>query len=635
MFKAIKQIYRKHFKKKLFMKLIVIYSMIAVASLVTLSVSAYHFFVYTNVNNALFDQQRNVDAINRFLDQKYDTAQAIIQQVYQDTHLVKDTVYLLNEGLEKFIRYRLDNFSSSNSFYIRDMHDFFSTQFVKDQDLQNINLISLKRNFAYLYDKGGFYRGYYDWSEDSQAQQQWQNHRYAIPNERYSPMPGNSRSAAKTDHDISSQAIGEIVHVPPSLEPDETSEPLSLLSVTNRITNPETLVAAGEITIDFNAAGISRHIGDQMPGEQWLVLDANGHAVYHTERSSLPVAEPYRSALMSMPRNQSEQVDLNGQKSYVMVSETNKLGLVVVNTIPEKAIAERLSGIRNTICLITLLCMITVVAATCFSVLHLSRRTQTVIRGMKKVREGHLNTKLPVDREDELGLIALSFNQMCEDLQQYINKVYKSELKQKNAELVALQSQIKPHFLYNTLEVIRMRAISQGANDVGDMIYSLASMFRHMVKDKTTITLNEEIESCRRYLELTRIRYRDKLQYSIDMDERLGGYNIMKLSVQPVIENYLVHGLGLDRMDNHIVIEVASDQGDLVIRVVDNGNGIEPERLQKIQQELRQPSMQEHGSLGLKNVHERLRILYGDGYGIAVESVLAVGTTVAIRVPLH
>ncbi|RJG24928.1 sensor histidine kinase [Paenibacillus thiaminolyticus] len=634
MLKAIKQIYMKHFKKKLFIKLIVVYSIIAVASLVTLSVSAYQFFVHNNVNNALFDQQRNVDSINRFLDQKYDTAQAIIQQVYQDTILVKETVYLLNEGLEEFIRYRLDSFSSSNGFYIRNMHDFFSTQFVKDQDLQNINLISQKKKFAYIYYKGGFYRGYFDWSENSQAQQLWQNNRYAIPNKRYSPEMENSHFPAGTDHDISQKPIEEIVNVPP-FEPEQTTDPLSLLSVTNRISNPETLATAGDITIDFNAAGISRQIGEQMPGEQWLVLDSNRHTVYHTERSPLPVAEQYYSELLSMPRNKSEQVNLNGQKSYVMVSETNKLGLVVVNAIPEKAITDRLSGIRNTIGIITLLCIITVLVATYFSVLHLSRRTQTVIKGMKKVREGYLNTKLPVDREDELGLIALSFNQMCEDLQQYINKVYKSELKQKNAELVALQSQIKPHFLYNTLEVIRMRAISQGANDVGDMIYNLASMFRHMVKDKTTITLNEEIENCRRYLELTRIRYRDKLQYSIYMDERLGGYNIMKLSVQPIIENYLVHGLGLDRTDNHIIIEVESGEKDLVIRIADNGKGIESERLQQIQKELKQSTIQEHGSLGLKNVHDRLRILYGDEYGIKVESVLGSGTTVTIRVPLN
>ncbi|MDU5142389.1 MAG: sensor histidine kinase [Paenibacillus dendritiformis] len=632
MLKTIKQIYMKHFKKKLFIKLIVVYSIIAVASLVTLSVTAYHFFVYNNVNNALFDQQRNVDAINRFLDQKYDTAQAIIQQVYQDTVLVKETVYLLNEGLENFIRYRLDSFSSSNGFYIRNMHDFFSTQFVKDQDLQNINLISLKKKFAYIYYKGGFYRGYYDWSENSQAQQLWQNNRYAIPTKRYSGELGNSHPEA--GHDIATKPIEEIVNMPP-FEPDQTAKPLSLLSVTNRISNPETLATAGDITIDFNADGISRQIGEQMPGEQWLVLDSNGQTVYHAETSPLWVTSPMYSELMSMPRNKSEPVDLNGQKSYVMVSETNKLGLVVVNTIPEEAITDRLSGIRNTISIITVLCIITVLAATCFSVLHLSRRTQTVIQGMKKVREGYLNTKLPVDREDELGLIALSFNQMCEDLQQYINKVYKSELKQKNAELIALQSQIKPHFLYNTLEVIRMRAISQGANDVGDMIYNLASMFRHMVKDKTTITLNEEIENCRRYLELTRIRYRDKLQYSISMDERLGGYNIMKLSVQPIIENYLVHGLGLDRMDNHIAIEVETEEGDLVIRVADNGKGIEPARLQQIQKELRQSSIQEHGSLGLKNVHDRLRILYGDHYGIALESVLGTGTTVTIRVPLN
>lgn len=101
-------------------------------------------------------------------------------------------------------------------------------------------------------------------------------------------------------------------------------------------------------------------------------------------------------------------------------------------------------------------------------------------------------------------------------------------------------------------------------------------------------------------LELTRIRYRDKLQYSIYMDERLGGYNIMKLSVQPIIENYLVHGLGLDRTDNHIIIEVESVEEDLVIRIADNGKGIEPERLQQIQKELRQSAIQEHGSLGLK-----------------------------------
>lgn len=102
-----------------------------------------------------------------------------------------------------------------------------------------------------------------------------------------------------------------------------------------------------------------------------------------------------------------------------------------------------------------------------------------------------------------------------------------------------------------------------------------------------------------------------------------------------IIENYLVHGLGLDRTDNHIIIEVESVEEDLVIRIADNGKGIDPERLQQIQKELRQSAIQEHGSLGLKNVHDRLRILYGDEYGITLESVLGAGTTVTIRVPLN
>lgn len=653
MLKPFHQMYQKHFKKKLFNKLIAIYSLIAVASLVTVSVFAYEFFARKDVSNALMEQQRTVDTINRYIDQKNDLAQAIVQQVYQDNLLIQDTVYLLNEGYEQYIRYRLDAYSSSNMFYVRKMQEFFMLQFWKDPDLQNINLISPTKQFAYMYTSDGVKGGLYDWGQDPQMNTQWKMNRYG---ERVSSYTNQSKKE-ETSADI--QDIPLLRHsdrLVDMLDPDGSkrvekqaqasiptktnvikseSEKLPLISFTNRVSSPESLLTAGHITIDFNANGIGRQIGYSLRGEQWIVLDQKGEIIYPASQTQGTSTWADVEELSKLERNKPQSIQVDGKSSYVTVSQTNKLGLYVVGALPEAAITDHLSGLKNTIGIVTILCIFAVLMVTYLSVLHLSRRTQTIVMAMKKVQEGNLNARLPVTREDELGLIAGSFNQMCEDLKQYINKVYKSELKQKHAELIALQAQIKPHFLYNTLEVIRMRAVSKGAHDVGEMIYSLAAMFRHMVKDKTIITVNEEIENCRRYLELTRIRYRDKLQFTIHMDERLGGYNTMKLSVQPLIENYLVHGIVLDRKDNHIRIEVTQHQGDLIIRVSDNGKGIEPERLQEIQNDLEQPQIQDHGSLGLKNVQERLRILYGNEYGLTIDSTLHVGTTATVRVPLQ
>ncbi|MDT2237568.1 histidine kinase [Paenibacillus larvae] len=136
----------------------------------------------------------------------------------------------------------------------------------------------------------------------------------------------------------------------------------------------------------------------------------------------------------------------------------------------------------------------------------------------------------------------------------YIDRVYRSELKQKDTELIAFQSQINPHFLYNTLEAIRMRALSQGARDVGDMIYILATLFRNSVKKKTIVTMEDEIQHCKIYLDLFRIRYQNRLDYDIDIPDELLQYRLIKLLIQPAIENYVVHGFLPERDDNLIRI---------------------------------------------------------------------------------
>ncbi|WP_028543863.1 sensor histidine kinase [Paenibacillus taiwanensis] len=636
-----KHFYQRYFKRKLFNKLIVIYSLIAVVSLVTLSVFAYQFYARKDINTAVMEQQRTVDTINRYFDQKNEMAQAMIQQLYQDNTLIEDTIYLLEHGYESYLKFRLDTYSKSNSFYARDFRDFYSNQFLKDSDVRNIILYSQKQHFAYMFSGKGDPK-LYEWKGPGRESPEFIIERYMGIGKATLEQPSTLTDAVKNVHDIDEHAalgseMGTIrdSKISGTEEVAVTSE-RTFVTINNRVNNKETLMTAGEISIDFNTSGIERNIDYEQREAQYAVMNGDGQLIYHSKTWDMKRFEQNAGKIFAVDRSNPEPTKLEGYgTTYVNMSQMNKLGLTVIALLPQESITSHLSGLRNTIMFVTALIIIAVVSLTYFSVIHLSRRTQSIVMAMKKVQDGNLETRIPVNQEDELGLIAQSFNRMCEDLKQYINRFYKSELKQKHAELIALQAQIKPHFLYNTLEVIRMRAVSKGAHDVGDMIYNLASIFRHMVKDKTMILLYEEIENSKRYLELTRLRYRDKLQYTIRMEEHIGGYNIMKLSVQPIIENYLVHGLGLERTDNHVLIEAVKADNCLVISVSDNGKGIAPERLQQIQNDLNHPELTDHGSLGLKNVHDRLKILYGEQAGLTIDSVVNSGTVVTLRVPLQ
>lgn len=614
------RIYQKHFKRKVFNKLILIYTVITISSLVTLAVFAYQSVARDEINNSVLDQQRHVDQMNRFLNQKVENAQVLLQQLYQDNTLIGDAVYFLENGYESYIRYRLDQFSGSMSTYQRDFDSFYTNAFYRDSDIKNIILFSNPLTFAYMYTDNGRNNKLYDW-ENGHASEAFLRDRYR---DGVVKLP--------------SEANGTDQHAIGLGDPEQRySYGNQLVTVTNRIYNSTTLTTVGTISVDFSTAGLGGLVEDNSRGARYAVLNDEGKFVYHTSNWKLDSFNKQAKDILHLHQNQPERIKLEQDGwTYVTVSKINKLGLTVIAMLPQKGATAHLTTLRNTIGIVSLVCTVGVLLLTILAMSRLSKRTQSIVHAMKQVQEGNLDNPIMVkeDSEDELGLIAKQFNRMCEDLNLYINRVYKSELKQKQAELVALQAQIKPHFLYNTLEVIRMRAVAKGAHDVGEMIYNLALLFRHMIKDKAMISLNEEIENCKRYLELTRLRYRDKLQYTIQVEEGLLGYPIMKLSIQPIIENYLIHGLGLDRADNHIAIEAAKTKDALVITVTDNGQGIEPQRLAALQQELLESDLKDEGSLGLKNVLNRLKILYGEEAQLTINSTVDVGTTVTLTFPL-
>lgn len=255
----------------------------------------------------------------------------------------------------------------------------------------------------------------------------------------------------------------------------------------------------------------------------------------------------------------------------------------------------------------------------------LSVRLGNILDAMDRAMNGDLNIKLETTgRSDELDIVSDYFNQMCSSLDNYIQQSYILALEQKNAELKALQNQINPHFLYNTLEAIRMQAVCNGDREVGDMLYNLAVLFRGQIKDSFEIPIEREMDYCKKYIELLKVRFSNKFTYEIDLPEELKNVSIIKISLQPIVENYFVHGIRMSDKDNLLKITVRrTDENEVSISIADNGTGMDKTTQKK----------EGSNSVGLANVQRRLEAAYGKNYGIEWTDNKPHGLIVTLRIP--
>ena len=266
----------------------------------------------------------------------------------------------------------------------------------------------------------------------------------------------------------------------------------------------------------------------------------------------------------------------------------------------------------------------------------LTGRLKYILDGMNKITTGDLTVRLKVDNNgDELDLISKNFNDMCIKLDRYIQRSYLAEIEQKNAELEVLQNQINPHFLYNTLESIRMKAICNGDKDVAKMLYSMAVIFRSQLKESDVITVIQELHYCKKYLELFEFRFKGKFTSTVICPEEFMNYPIIKFILQPVIENYFVHGIRAESEGNEIGILVESEEDALVINVIDNGRGMSDEEIRIKNIELMENKINIKKSIGLFNVNGRIKAVYGERYGVQLKRSESGGMHIILRVGME
>ena len=329
--------------------------------------------------------------------------------------------------------------------------------------------------------------------------------------------------------------------------------------------------------------------------------------------------------------------DLTTNKKYIVNKRySEETGFVFVDIVDKRIIEKETDGIRTNINNIIAVCIAMTMVIGLFSASVLSKRIKSLVKNMKDVEKGKLDTCIVVGSNDEIGYLEKSFNSMCAKLSEYIKNVYIFEIKTKTAELRALQAQIDPHFLFNTLESIRTTAQINKDYQTAKMIHLLGNMFRWNIRmNGIIVDLKEEIDYVRSYIELQKLRYDNAFDVTINMDGNTLKLGVLKLTLQPIVENAIQHGMGEKTSGGHIVIEGWIAGETLVLRVSDNGKGMEEDKVKQINASLNQNQCDgETSSIGLSNVYQRNCILFGDAYGLTLTSQLGKGTQVEVSLPV-
>lgn len=252
----------------------------------------------------------------------------------------------------------------------------------------------------------------------------------------------------------------------------------------------------------------------------------------------------------------------------------------------------------------------------------------------EKIAQGDFNARAQADSEDEVAELAVSFNKMAGSMQSLIDKVKEDERKMRKADLRLLQEQIQPHFLYNTLDTIVWLIESNEPDEAVTMVVTLSDFFREILsKGKEFISIKEEEKHISSYLQIQEMRYRDILEYDIQLDQVIYKYQILKLTLQPVVENALYHGIKYKRAKGCIHIH-GEKEGDIIrLTVRDDGVGMDEDELEQLRQQIEKPCQETEKGFGLANVNERIHMYFGPEYGMKIQSQKGKGTTVEIVIP--
>lgn len=474
-------------------------------------------------------------------------------------------------------------------------------------------------------------------NEDISSVRLYLNNGFIYSNDSVNIFALNQAKASKW-YTIFKDSYKKNLWCPTSYLEDKFSTNAKSLSIVSAIKNPNDFQQdIGLVRVDFNSSIVEDILKktNTVAGSFTYLQNSNGVIVTSSDST---LVNDYKINIkdtisLSSTSNNFKTLYVNDNKCLVTSYLIANTDWYMTTIIPYKSILSKITSIRNDMIL-----LMSVIATIAFSLAFyfsnsLSRRIAKIIKAMRQVHEGNLDTFIENSSMDEIGELIENYNFMITKMAILIEEQYKSGKNIKNAELMALQSQINPHFLYNTLDMINWMSYKNMNKEISSAVKNLANFYKlSLNKGKSIVPIKDELTHISFYVQIQNMRYSDRINLIIDVEPSISEYHIPKITLQPIIENAIVHGiLGRENAAGTITISSKLDNDDVILYIKDDGVGIPPERLATI---LSSDEVTTKGNgYGLKNIDERLKLSYGEKYGLSFRSEYNIGSTVEIKIP--
>ncbi|GIO13430.1 histidine kinase [Cohnella xylanilytica] len=455
-----------------------------------------------------------------------------------------------------------------------------------------------------------------------------------VSDRRITTLNPNARLEDQAWYRNAKRAGGKSVISAPHVQNVIQNEYRWVVSLSRELKNVDGLTADGIFLVDLNLNVINDLCSGIDLGRKGYVfiVDEDGNLVYHPQQQLLYSnlrSEKIEEVKRAASGTSFAADDAEGKRFY-SVKETS-FGWKIVGVAYEDDLIGYKSTLGNTI-LIT----VGAVAVSLLVSVVLSHRLSRPIRNLQKkmrmVEKGNFDVQAEVMQMNEIGQLARTFNMMVGQIKNLMSEIIDTQENKRKSELQALQAQINPHFLYNTLDSIVWMAEQKRHEEVVRMTSALAKLFRASItKDQELIPVRVELEHIRNYLLIQQMRYRDKLDYRLEFEDSVLNYKTLKILLQPFVENAIYHGIRNKPDIGTIAIRGMEKDDRIVFEIEDDGLGMTEEQLERIG-EAGDGEFRSKG-IGIANVDERIRLYFGPSYGIKIQSELAVGTLVTIAIP--
>jgi two-component system sensor histidine kinase YesM len=385
----------------------------------------------------------------------------------------------------------------------------------------------------------------------------------------------------------------------------------------------------------------------RLNGTKFYLYDRDNHLFFSNDET-LPLGSIYQAGISADKRQETAVVVENGERYSMQVGDIPDISGKIVLKVPQRELLAGIDEIRRRQSLVGSIAILLLAVPFFFVINNILQPLKKLMRFMNEIKAGKLkNLKKRIELRGyaEIIITAKEFNTMLDEIDDLTHRLlntntrlYEAELIKKQSELAYLQSQINPHFLYNTLESIKGVAVDAGAEKVFHMATALGQIFRYCVKGAEVVPLEEELDIIKSYLYIQKMRFENRLIAVYDIAEDILKCKVPKMILQPIVENAIHHGIEPSMGENHLWIRGNLLGNRMVIHIKDDGVGMDEATLESVRNDISEARVStghSYNSIGLLNVNNRITLSYGPEYGLQIDSALKEGTEVVLTLPLY